>query len=274
MLIPIFAVLVVSLAIYGLTQPGRDDALRFLFQPRFSEPMDPKTWAFAMGQAFFSLGVGMGVMTTYGSYQQGRSPLATSAFGIAGVDTAVAVISGLAMFHMIFALGFSPAAVPQLAFVTLPHVFDQIGGGLLIGALFYVLLFMAAITSAISLLEMATVALLESTGWSRTRSRWVLLLCLAALGVLISLSYSPVGLSIAGKPLLDRVDAAVGTFGLLAAGLVTCIALFWIGNPRHLLEEAGGGSVSLVDRAGFLLGRFLLPVALVGVIMGYAVALL
>lgn len=273
-LIPILAVMVVGLAAYGLTLPGRDEAVQFFFQLRISELLSPKTWAFAIGQAFFSLGVGMGVMITYGSYQEGRRSLAIPAWAIAGADSTIAVMAGLAVFPMVFSLGFSPAAGPQLAFVTLPQVFDQMGAGVFIGTVFYLLLFIGAVTSAISLLEMAAVALAESTGWSHTRSRWTILLPLATLGTLVALSYSPVGLSFGGKPLLDTVDTAVGTFGLLAAGLMTCIALFWMGRPQDLVEEVAGGSVTWAERIGFLLGRFLLPPALVGTIIAYAATLL
>ena len=271
LLMPVLAVIVLGLAAYGLSLPGRGDALRFLFQPETSALLDPQVWAAAVSQAFFSLGVGTGVLMAYGSYMERRVGVRDASAVVVSADTSVAILAGLAIFPIVFTFALAPAAGPQLAFEALPRVFEQIAFGRVLGTAFYLLLFVAATTSVVSLMEGASAALSDWLGWARRRAILGLAAPLIALGALSALSYSPVGLTIAGRPVLDALDGTVGTVGLVATGLATTIAIFWLGRPGDVAQEIGEGAEGAAGRALFLMGRFLLTPALVAVLVASVV---
>lgn len=272
MLLPLLAAIVVIMAAYGMTLPGRAAALDFLFQFRPRELLEPLVWANAFGQAFFSLGVGMGVLVTYGSYLDRRGDIPGLARVVVGADTLIALFSGLIIFPMVFSFGYSPEAGAQLAFETLPRVFEQMRLGTLLGSVFYLLLFLAATTSAVSILQMVVAVVADRMTWSHRRSTWALLAPLLLLGTASALSYSPMHLTIFGRPVLDALDGTVGTFGLLVAGLLTSVALFWLGRPQRLVVQVAENPNAWVGRSGLFLGRYLLPLALIGTLIALAVS--
>lgn len=273
-LLPLLVVILVLIAAYGLTLSGRAEAVSFLFQPQFSELLNPQVWANGFGQAFFSLGVGLGVLVTYGSYLDDDNNITGSVLVVSGADTIVALIAGLAIFPIVFSFGQSPSSGPQLAFETLPVIFKQMPLGSIVGTSFYLLLFVAATTSAVSLLEMVVRSVADRLSWSHVRSLIWTVLPLLALGTLSALSYSPVHLDIWGRPVLDLLDTAMGTFGLLLGGLLTSLALFWMCPPETLIGQVGGSRSGSIGQLGFFLGKFVLPVALIFILVAYTLALL
>ncbi|MHA1544491.1 MAG: sodium-dependent transporter, partial [Alphaproteobacteria bacterium] len=144
--------MLVLMMVYGMFSGGFGQAVDFLFTPDFSD-ITPKTLMLALGQAFFSVGVGVGFMMTYGAYLPAAADIPKSAVVIASVDTLVALLAGLAIFPIVFASGLSPAEGPGLVFITMPVAFGGMGFGAILGAVFFLLLFVAAFTSTIAMLE-------------------------------------------------------------------------------------------------------------------------
>lgn len=266
-LMPTLALTLIAIAIYALTLDGRPAALEFLFEPRLEALAEPSVWAAAMGQAMFSLGVGGGVLITYGAYMRRSTPVRDSTAVIGGADTAMAMIAGLAIFPIVFTFAVEPSAGPELAFDALPRMFAQLAVGRVVGTAFYLLLFFAAITSMISMIEAAAASLSDATGWKRTMAVLALLPPALLLGGWAALSYSPVALTLFGEPVLDRLDIAFGTFGVLVAGLATVIVLFWVGKPHEVADEIGAGAQGAARTAIVFVGRYLVTGAIAATLL-------
>ena len=222
----VFAVLV-ALALYATTLPGWGRAVGFLFTPRFSVLGDPGIWSAAFGQVFFSLSVGQGIMLTYGSYVEERTDLVRSSLLITVVDIGAAVVAGLVIFPIVFGFGLEPTLGTELAFTTLPRAFATMPFGRLVAVAFFGLLFFAALSSAVSLLEVGVAAATNATRLGRRRATVALTGGVFLLGVPSALSYSPVRLAVAGRPVLDLVDESVGTFALPASALLLLFVFVW-----------------------------------------------
>jgi NSS family neurotransmitter:Na+ symporter len=217
LLMPLFAALLVLLAGYGLTLEGAGRALDFLFAPEWSALASPRTWLAAVGQAFFSIGLAMGILVTYGGYVSQRERLPRAALAIAVGDTAVALIAGLVVFPAVFTYGVDPAQGPTLAFAVLPEVFALMPLGRWIGAGFFLLLLIAALTSAVSLLEVPVALAIARRGWPRASAAWGIGLAAFALGVPGSLL----------MPWLDRVDRFASYVLLPASGIAIALVAGW-----------------------------------------------
>ena len=163
-LMPVFFVLLVGLVIYGAIEGDIGDAAAFLFTPDWSK-LTPEVMNSALGQALFSLSLGVAGLITYGSYIKEGSALGPTAAIIAIADTCVALLAGLMIFPIVFAVGLDPAAGPTLVFQTLPFAFQTMPGGALFGLLFFLLILVAAVTSSISLLEVPTAYGIGERGW-------------------------------------------------------------------------------------------------------------
>ena len=247
-LMPVLLGLVLGLAFYGLTLPGRDAALQFYLAPRPSALADATVWIRALGQAFFSVGVGMGVLITYGAYVSRGTNLVGSAAVIAAADTGIALLAGLVVFPIAFSFGSTPGSGPQLAFDTLPKAFERFSPavGYSVAVLFYLALTVAALTSAVALFETIAVGLHDARGSSRRRSVPLILAALVLLGLPSACSYTGLKWQMFGRPVLDIMDAAVGTFGLPVGVLVTAGVLSWQGAAvvaRGLEARAWSGTL-------------------------------
>ncbi len=168
-LMPLFFVMLAGLCIYALTTGATRDAVEYLFAPDFSS-LTPTTVLAALGQAFFSVGVGGAIMITYGSFLSKEEHIGGSAAIIAGSDTVVAMVAGLMIFPIVFAYGLDPAAGEGLIFGALPAVFAGMPAGTVIGGLFFFLAFIAALTTSISILITASAVVVEELGFSRVHS--------------------------------------------------------------------------------------------------------
>ena len=151
-LMPLLLLLIIALGVRAVTLPGGAEGLRFLFQPDYSK-INSSVILSAMGQAFFSLSLGMGCMITYGSYISKKNNLQHTVIEVTLLDTLIAILASVAIFPAVFSLGINPAQGPELVFITLPNVFAHMPGGYFWAILFFVLLAVAALTSTISLLE-------------------------------------------------------------------------------------------------------------------------
>jgi len=181
-LMPALLLLMGALLVHGFGLPGFDAALSFTFWPRLEE-FTAKAVLVALGHSFFSLSVGLGAMLTYGSYLSQREDIPLSAFAIAMLDTLISLLACLVVFPILFTHELRPDAGPGLIFFSLPIAFGQMPGGNIWALLFFGLLAIAALASAISMLEVVTAHLIEELDWPRRRAAWVSGLGIAILGV-------------------------------------------------------------------------------------------
>jgi NSS family neurotransmitter:Na+ symporter len=225
---PLFALLLLLLAGYGLTLEGAGRALGFLFAPQWSALASPRTWLAAVGQAFFSIGLGMAIFVTYGGYLPRRERLPRAALMIVLGDTAVALVAGLAIFPGVFTYGLDPAQGATLAFAVLPEVFAQMPLGRGIGAAFFLLLLIAALTSAVSLLEVPVALAIARLGWRRAPAAWAIGFAAFVLG-------APAALV---APWLDLVDRFSSNLLLPASGIAIALVAGWAWAPAAARQAA------------------------------------
>lgn len=267
-LMPAFFVLLIAITIYAGFTGDFGAALAFLFTPDFSRVLEPQVLNSALGQAFFSLSLGSAIMITYGAYAGGDTNLAHSTGTIAAADTTVAIIAGLAIFPIVFAVGLDPAGGPTLMFQTLPSAFHAMPAGSLVAFLFFVLVFFAALTSSVSLLEVSTAWLIGRFGISRRAAA----LSLGAAFFLIGLS-SVFAFNIweHHRPLafvpgfeeanwFDTFDGVTGRILLPLSGLITAIFVGWIADRKLVDPETGLSSGGMLPVWRFLVA-WLCPVA-------------
>jgi len=227
------------LLVFSLLLPGAMAGVVFYLSPDFSKLSDPFVWTAAFGQAFFSLSVGTGIMLTYGSYM-GDEKIIKSAALITISDLFIAILAGLIIFPIVFTFGVDPAAGVQLAFVTLPSIFHEMEYGFFFGAVFFLLLFFAALTSAVSMLEVPVATLIDTYGIDRKKATSMIFLLVILIGLPSALSYSSLNLELFGMPILDINDLAFGTIGIILAGLILSIIVGWFMDPDVIFHHIGG----------------------------------
>ena len=234
----VFAVLV-GLAAYGVTLSGWGDAVSFLFTPDLSVLGDLGLWSAAFGQVFFSLSVGQGIMLTYGAYVDEGTDLLRSSLLVTVTDIGAALLSGLVIFPIVFSFGLQPTLGTELAFTTLPTAFGTMPGGRLVAVAFFGLLFFAALSSAVGLLEVGVAAASNATRLSRASAARHLTAGVFLLGLPSALSYSPLDLALAGRPVLDLVDESVGTYALPVSALLITSVFVWAAEFGSVRDALG-----------------------------------
>jgi len=258
-MMPALFIILVALVIYGMVYGKFIDALRFLFAPDFSR-ITPSVVLAAFGQAFFSLGIGVGVMLTYGAYMpQGTSVLRSAAI-IAFSDGLVSMLAGLAIFPIVFQYGLSPAEGPGLIFVTLPITFGELPGGGFIGAFFFLLLVFAALTSSISLLESIISHLEEIIKASRVTITIIagILLWIIGLGTVFSFNwlaqFTPLDFikPLKGKTIFGLLDYFGSNLLMPVGGILMAILAGWL-----LSKEVVFAEMNLKSEWQFAVWRFL-----------------
>jgi len=246
----------------ALSLPGASKGIEFYLKPDFSALGKPDVWLIAVSQVIFSLSVGYGIMLTYGGYGRKDENLPRSSAIIAGADTLVAFLGGLMIFPIVFAFGMNPAEGPSLAFSTMPQIFSRMGFGWLFGAIFFLLLFFAALTSSISMLEVYVKLAEEKMGWKRRKA---VLLCAGALAIVAipsALSYTGIGLTIGGKPFLDAMDFAFGTVLAPLSALAMCIGIAWFWKERDFITELNLNTQHMLGSVIVVLLKHVIPLAL------------
>ena len=236
-LMPTLLVLLLLLVGYAMTTGYYQQGFDFLFKPDFSE-IDGDAVLVAMGHAFFTLGLGMGAIMVYGSYLPKNISIAKTTLIIAGADTVVALLAGLAIFPLVFANGLEAGSGPGLIFQSLPLAFGNMTGGWLFGLLFFVLLFFAALSSSISLIEPAVAFLVENKNLKRKQACVVMGLITWVLGVVVALSFNILSdVSFFGKGIFDLLDYLTANLMLPIGGL--CIAIFagWVMKAKDSEAE-------------------------------------
>lgn len=259
LLMPLLAVIVVVMAGYSLSLPGASGGVRFLFAPDWSVLASPDVYLAALGQASFSLGIGMAIFITYGSYlpRTQRIPGATAV--IIGSDTMLAVVAGMAIFPAVFAFGMDVRAGPQLAFITLPQVFLAMPAGAVVGLVFFFLLSAAAITSMVSMLEVPVAYFVRRTGAARKFVAPAIGLVTLIIGVPSALGFGVLShIHINGRGILDSFDYLVSNGLLPAGGLLIAIFVGWYWGRMRALHESDFGE-SLLGRLWLAAIRYVVP---------------
>jgi NSS family neurotransmitter:Na+ symporter len=251
-LMPALFVLLLIMVGYAMSTDSFVKGLRFLFTPDFSK-LSRDSVLIAMGHAFFTLSLGMGAIMIYGSYMPERVSIAKTTFLIAGADTLVALMAGMAIFPIVFANHLEPSAGPGLIFVTLPVAFGQMPAGSLFGAIFFILVVFAAWTSSISLIEPAVTWLVENHNMRRlTACVWSgIVTWILGVGTVLSFNLWSED-KLFGKTFFDLLDYLTANIMLPLGGLFIAIFAAWVMREADVREE-----LEMVNRVGYRLWRFL-----------------
>ncbi len=247
-LLPVMFGTLVLLAIRALMMDGAADALRFVFWPSTAN-FKPSSVLEAMGQAFFSLSLGMGAMLTYGSYLSRKANIITSSLWITLLDTGVALIAAVAIFPIVFTFGFEAEGGPGLVFSTMPVLFSQMGMGWPLSVMFFGLLTLAALTSTISLLEVVTSSAIDTLKMKRTTAAAIAAGLIFLLGIPSALSNGTTFFGtwkIFDRSFFDLMDYMALNWMLPIGGLLIAIYVGWFMNSTRrrdeLLEGAEGNA--------------------------------
>lgn len=241
MLMPTLFILLLVLVVSSCLLPNAIAGIEFLFKPDFSK-VTPDVLLSALGQAFYSMSIGMGCLCTYASYFSRHTNLLKSAVQIGVIDTFVAILAGLMIFPAAFSVGVSPDSGPSLIFITLPNVFQQAFAGMpvvgyVISLAFYALLSLAALTSLISLHEVSTAFFHEELRIGRKKAALIVTLSCSVLGAFCSLSLGGYEvMSFLGKTLFDIFDFVTGQVFLPVCGFLTCLMVGWY-LPHKLVRD-------------------------------------
>ncbi len=262
-LMPLLLVLLLGLMYYGLVfTNGGFAALSFLFNPDFSS-LSTEGILSALGHAFFTLSLGMGAMITYGSYMKRENSILKDAITVSFLDTIIALIAGVAIYSMVFNYGLEPAAGPGLIFQTLPVLFAETGP--LVSVTFFVLLSFAALTSAISLLEVVVSYFVDERKWSRVKATLSLGFLIYLTGLLSAIASLVIPFRGKEQGFLDIFDFITTNYMLPIGGLLTCLFIAWVMPDKDRAEEFG--SRRGIYRSLILVLRFITPIAVLLIIL-------
>ena len=269
-LMPILFLIVILLCIYATQTGAFFEGVSYLFTPDFSK-IDATVILAALGQAFFTLSLGMGAIMAYGAYMPIKQNIGSTALSVAFLDTLVAILAGIAIFPIVFANGLEPSTGPGLVFVTLPWAFVNMPLGVIFGKLFFVLLSIAALSSAISLLEPGVAWIVESLKTKRYKAAIGLGSIAWILGIFSALSFNllsdftPIG----EKNFFDSMDFLSNQVLLPLGGVFIAIFVGWVMKRNNVIEELNLKD-GLLIKIWFFLLKFLSPL-MVGLIFILAV---
>ncbi len=260
-MVPGLLLLMFVLLGYSMTTGYFQQGLKFLFTPDFSALTANSVLA-AMGQAFFSLSVGMGSVMAYGAYLPEDTSITKASATVVSADTFIALLAGLAIFPIVFANGLSPGSGPGLVFETLPLAFGNMTGGVVFATVFFLLLSFAAWTSAIGLMEPATAWLVESFRLSRAGAATVIGIVIWALGFGTVLSFNVLSdTTFLAGTLFDNLDFLTSNIMLPLGGLLITVFAGWVMCANSSAEELGGAGA--MYRVWRFLARWIAPVAVI-----------
>jgi neurotransmitter:Na+ symporter, NSS family len=263
-LMPFLLFLLIVLCIRSITLPGAMEGITFLFRPDFSK-INANVLLSALGQAAFSLSIGMGALITYASYFPKNTNLSNTAVEVSIADVLIAILAGVAIFPAVFAFNMEPGQGVGLIFMVLPNVFLQMPGGFLLSIAFFVLLAIAALTSAISIMEVVVAYLVEEFNLHRRHATIITLLASAFVGVFCTLSWSTFeNVQLAGLSIFDVLDYAASNVLLPLGGLLIVVFVGWYMDNQKVKEEVTNQGVvkfRLFNAFIFII-KFIAPVAI------------
>ena len=271
--LPVLFVLVVVIAVYSVSLPGSQKGVSYLFKPDFSK-VTLQTCLDALGQSFFSLSLGMGIVITYSSYVHKDEDLLVSGVGTAVSDLLFALLAGLAIMPAVFAAGLQPASGPGLIFDTLPYIFSQMGLQMpwlssIAAILFFITILFAALTSSVSLIEVGVAYLTEEKGMKRKWACVLLFFLCGIAGVLCSLSFGPLsGVKLFGMGLFDFFDTVASNVFLTIGGLLVVLFVGWKLSRAEVRDEFTNGGTKRANVLCFNFFYFLIRnVAPIGIVI-------
>jgi neurotransmitter:Na+ symporter, NSS family len=245
-LMPLLFLMIVAVILRSVTLEGAAEGVVYYLSPDFTK-IDGNVMLRALGQAFFSLSVGWGLMITYGSYMPKSQNMISNGFWVAFVDTTIALLAGFMIFPAVFAFGMQPDAGTSLTFATLPAVFEQMPYGLLIGAIFFLLLTIAALTSSISMLEVPISYLVDEKDARRKISAWIVGMGAFVIGIPSALSNGAVPwlteMTFMGqRGFLAIMDYIFGTLLIVVITFLVSVYVGWVWGPKTAIQEIEKGS--------------------------------
>lgn len=249
-LMPILFVLVLVVIIRSVTLDGAMAGLEYYLIPDFSK-INGATFLKALSQCFFSMSIGWGIMITYGSYLSKNESIVKSALWIGLLDTGVALMGGLMIFPAVFAFGMEPNQGPTLVFQILPQIFSEMPGGNVVGAFFFLLLCIAALTSTISMIEVPGSWLIDEKKWSRKKAAWAVAIAALVVGIPSALSkgasdtLTNMSIEFSGVTLtsfMDIMDFVWGSFFIIIVALFFCLYVGWVIGPAKIIAELSEGT--------------------------------
>lgn len=236
-MMPMLFVLLIIVIVRSVTLPGASEGLAFIFKPNM-ESFHLESINAALGQVFYSLSLCMGITVTYGSYLNKKESIPGSCIKVAVLDTMVAILAGIAIFPAVFAFGLEPGQGPGLIFGTLPKVFSSITGGGFFAIAFFALVFLAALTSAIALLEVSVSYALERWKFGRKKTVIVTGVLIFLIGIPSALSFGVLGdVTILNYSVFDFIGMITDNILLPLGGLFMCYYIGWKWSPKYLVEE-------------------------------------
>ncbi len=268
-MMPLLFVLIIVIAVRAVTLPGAAEGLKYLFSPDFSK-IDASVCSAALGQAFFSLSLGMGTMLTYGSYISKKENLAASSTYTAVSDTLFALLASCAIMPAVFAFGLNPQEGPSLVFETLPFIFSNMPMGGIVAILFFLALIVAALTSSISLYEVVVAYLVEEKQYTRRGASILVFIVAWVLGALCSLSFGPLSsFKIFGQTIFNLFDKLSANILMPVGGLLLVIFAGWVMKKDDVISEFTNGGTLKCNRkiSGFVyfMIRYICPLIVIAV---------
>lgn len=279
-LMPLLIVMAVGISVYVMTMPGAIKGLGYYFIPDFTK-FSPELVIAAMGQMFYSLSLAMGIMVTYGSYMKKDDDLEGSVRRIEIFDTGIAILAGLMIVPAAFvALGSGEAVAsasgPSLMFIVLPQIFDTFGSvATALGAIFFLLVMFAALTSAISLTETLVSIIQDGLGATRNRSFVICMIYLLVVAVIVNLGYNdlswiqPLG---EGSSILDFMDFISNSVMMPIASLMTCIFIGWVVKPKVIIDEVKSSGKFKSEKLFVVMVKYVAPVLVTVILVAYTAA--
>jgi len=283
-LMPVLFLLILVVIARSVTLEGASAGIKYYLIPDFNK-INGTTFLKALSQCFFSMSIGWGIMITYGSYLSKKESIVKTALWVGLLDTTVALLGGLMVFPAVFAFGLEPNQGPTLVFQILPHIFNQMPGGHIVGAFFFLLLMIAALTSTISMIEVPGSWLIDEKKWSRKKAAWVVSIAAFVIGLPAALSkgandtlsnmqFNLFGLVNTG--FMDIMDFVWGTLMIMIVALFVCLYIGWILKPARVIAEINEGSPFFTTQkiAGYTPAqiwtffiRFICPLVIIVVIL-------
>ncbi len=255
-MMPLLFIVLILLVIKGLMMPNASRGLAFLFKPDWSA-LTPAAFLIALGQSFFTLSLGQGTMVTYGSYLGSNDNLMKSCIPVVLMDTLVSLLASVAVFTIVFSVGLQPDSGPGLIFHTLPLVFSQITGGYFLAILFFLLVFLAALTSEISAMEPTIAYLMDEWRWKRHHAVIACGTGAFLLGVPCALSTSVLkNYTIFGETFLDALAFLASNILIPLGGFLAVFLVGWIWGVPNALNQLKQGTSRLFEKHSLLGGYF------------------
>lgn len=270
-MMPLLVVLTLVICVFTLTRDGAMEGVIYYLKPDFSK-LSIKTVLAAMGQLFYSMSLAMGILITYGSYNSKDSSIVSSTHQVEVFDTGIAFLAGLMIIPSVFVFSGGDAAAlgkgPSLMFITLPKVFNDMTGGAIIGTLFFVMVFFAALTSAISLMEACASILADWLHTSRKTNTVIVTVFCLVVGTVVSLGFGPLDfITIMGLGLLDFFDFISNSVIMPLVALSTCFFVGYVIKPQTIIDEVEINGPFKEKKFYTIMLKYIAPIMIVGILL-------